>query len=233
MKLYELKKLLKKNLQLTPEDRLIKIINFRLATPYKISPFKLEKRNEIPFFPLNFSDCTSFVLTSIALAISENFDEAKKKIVKLHYRDEIISYENRYHFTEERITQTKYFKNISNKVSTDYKSVYVTLNKKSDGTNLLNINFNKRIKIDYIPIEYYSEALKNIKDKIVNIAFCKLKNIQNGHLISHEAFLLKSKYLIHSSKDKGKVVKIDISNYLKKVKFDGIIIIKLNLTDKV
>ena len=67
------------------QKRLIKIIKFRIGTPYKKYPFKKEENNQLPFFPLRYSDCVSFVLTSIALALSKNISEAKQKMIKIRY----------------------------------------------------------------------------------------------------------------------------------------------------
>lgn len=212
-------------------DRLIELIKFRTGTPYKKSPFKKEGYDRVPFFPLRYSDCTSFVLTSTALAVSKNINDAKQKIIKLHYKNNTVNFENRFHFTGERITKSKYFKNISNKISKNYNISRVTLNKKYNGLKLINIDFERKVSLHYIPLKEFINCYQNINNKIVNIAFGRQSNIRNGHFISHEGFLLDKKSLIHSSLDKGRVVKVNIIDYLKRTKFDGIIIVKLDLTN--
>jgi len=225
----EINDYLKKNQNKSAIEKLKKIINLRINTPYKNFPFKNEKEGEIPFFPLAYSDCTSFVLTSIALALSNNIQEAKQNIIKIHYKENKVNYENRFHFTEERIIKSKYFKNITNRIFKVYDEISLVLNKRDNGSRLIDINFKKRVKIFYVSKFEFLKNKNLINEGLVNIAFGKLRNIKNGHFISHEGFLLENKYLIHSSKEQGKVVKIDIEKYLEEKEFDGIIIIKLNL----
>jgi hypothetical protein len=218
----ELNKLLSNIQKLEFYDKLKKILFFRLDTPYKNNPFQKEKVGIFPFFPVRISDCVSFVLTSISLALSKSIMQAKLNIVPLHYKKNKISYSSRYHFTEDRIINNKYFSNLSNKFS-DVKKINIYLNKKNDGSKLLDMPFQRKISINYLTPQFFLDNIKSLETSVINIAFCRFKNIGNGHFISHEGFLIDNKYLIHSSQTEKKVVKIDIKKYLTKYKFDGVI----------
>jgi len=69
------------------EDHLKAIVIWRIGTPYEL--FKLGEEvlpDTDPIFRLDVSDCTVHVLTSLSIAQSKTWDEARDKIIAIHYK---------------------------------------------------------------------------------------------------------------------------------------------------
>jgi len=72
-------------------DRLRALALWRVGTPYEI--FKLgEERapDKDPIFRLDVSDCTGHVLTSLSLAQSNTWEEARNNMIKIHYKPILV-----------------------------------------------------------------------------------------------------------------------------------------------
>ncbi|MBP7653712.1 DUF1460 domain-containing protein [Candidatus Dependentiae bacterium] len=209
--------------------KLRRIITDYYGNPYKINPLSIEKDN-FPSFSLYYQDCTLFVINSLSLSVSENYSEyIENYIDNFYYSKNKISYVSRIHFTEDRLLSNPnfslYYPDILKPLE---QKIICVLNKKSNGNKLLDIDFSKKIEIKILS----SENLNMLNDffkknkGISGIAFVRKKNIENGHLISHEGFIFDST-LYHASKDTGSVCQTnDIPDYIKRCNFDGIIFFK-------
>ena len=219
-------------------NRLIAINLWRLNTPYRI--FCLGEESGIdkdPIIRIDSSDCTVHVLTSLVLAESNSWSEARKKMVELHYKvsngHKKPTYESRWHFTSDRIISHRMTPNITPNVVDKklMKHVNVNINMKSDSTEFLNLNWNTNHKIGYLPTKNISEiTLKNLP-KICGVAFVKESYFKMGVVIAHEGFLINGKDFIHASSKRKKTVRDDFFTYIfedGKPRFDGIMLFKIN-----
>jgi len=133
-------------------------------------------------------------------------------------------HEKRIHFTEDRLLTNPYFKIV---IPEQIKSMIVyqdcNLNTKSNGSFLLDIDFQKNILLPAFDFNNCSRELTDFifaNKNIYGITFIRLKNKTNGHLISHEGFIVENK-LIHASKNAGKVIiEEDFGGYMRKAGFD-------------
>ena len=90
-------------------DRLIALNLWRIGTPYGIFCLGEEKGfDKDPIIRIDTSDCTVHVLTTLAFAESESFNEARGSMIKLHYKPDKNgkiepTYKSRWHFTSYRL----------------------------------------------------------------------------------------------------------------------------------
>jgi len=221
------------------EDRLKAIVLWRIGTPYE--EFKLGEEtppDDDPLFRLDVSDCTVHVLTSLALAQSRNWTESKENMINIHYKEDEFgnitpSYDTRWHFTTERIHLSPYTYDISEELFEPgvLKNVDISLNEKSDGTSLLEMNWSKNLKISYIQNSLIDQNLLRKLPKICGIAFVRESYLKNGLLVAHEGILLDRKDLVHASSEYGKTVNVNFLEYYFRngePRFDGIMVYKFD-----
>lgn len=85
------------------QERLILYSEKSLGTPYKLGPLGEGPKGKFdrdPLMRFDAFDCTTFVETTMALALARNLKKAKKILQKIRYKEGYISYETRNHFTE-------------------------------------------------------------------------------------------------------------------------------------
>lgn len=211
-------------------ERLKAIAVWRIETPYEI--FKLGEEQEPdadPIIRLDVSDCTAHVLTSLAFAESNSWEKARENMIYLHYKDHQPSYKTRWHFTADRITANPVTENITDLLmkNSELKTAKVTLNKKNNGEELLELDWEKAMEVRYIPSDRLDQALLEKIPEICGVAFVKNAYFKMGVIIAHEGMILDQKYLLHASQFAGETVKQNFMEYYFsgiKPKFDGIMI---------
>lgn len=231
-----LKPILKQNSSF--EDRVCKIAELRIGTPYKLGPLG-EDDERGPIFTTESTDCTVFVLTTLALANRCTCYNARYMMKYLNYYDpplspgNLVRYENRIHFTYDRLHSCKYFSDITTSLISKecLENVNMTLNRQSDGRELLPIKWSKSVSAYYIPMKYIDDKfMKKLNSNALGVGFVRKKNFKIGVVISHEGFILNKKNLVHADSILGKVVKMDFVKYCKDNSdyFDGVIISSFN-----
>ncbi len=219
------------------EERLKAITIWKIGTPYEL--FKLGEEvppDTDPIIRLDVSDCTVHVLTSLSFAQSETWAEARKKIIKIHYKidedgNQIPTYQSRWHFTSDRILSNPYTVNITNEYvdSSELENVDLILNVKEDGSKLLAINWSREIQLSFIPNNRIDSELLEKLPQVCGIAFVRKSYFKDGLAIAHEGILIDQKDLIHSSSDAGKTDSVDLLEYYfddRESLFNGIMIYK-------
>jgi hypothetical protein len=219
------------------EDRLKAITIWRIGTPYEI--FKLGEEtlpDTDPIIRLDVSDCTVHVLTSLSFAQSKSWSEARYKIIKIHYKinedgNHIPTYKSRWHFTSDRILSNPYTVNITNELidSSELENVDITLNLRDDGSELLKLDWSKKVQLSFIPNNKIDLELLEKLPNVCGIAFVRKSYFRNGLAIAHEGILIDKKDLIHTSSDVGNTIKVNLIDYYfsnENQLFDGIMIYK-------
>lgn len=219
------------------EERLKAIAIWRIGTPYEI--FKLGEEmlpDNDPIIRLDVSDCTAHVLTNLSFAQSKTWDEAREKIIKIHYKvdkngNQIPTYKSRWHFTSDRILSNPNTVNITNELidSSELENIDITLNIKNDGSELLEIDWSKKIRLSYIPNNRINSELLEKLPLVCGIAFVRRSYFKDGLAIAHEGILIDKKDLIHASSIANETAKVDFINYYfadGDPLFDGIMIYK-------
>ena len=220
-------------------DERLKAINlWRLGTPYGIFKSGEEKEPDLdPILRIDTTDCTIHVLTSIAMNSSKSWDETKTKMIDIHYKPDEDNlknpdYKKRWHYTSDRITNNPYTFNITNDLASkvELEEIELTLNKKSNGNEFLNLDWNWKNKFRFIPSRLVDSDMLSRLPLICGVAFVKKSYVKNGILIAHEGFVIDKKFLVHASSSSKKTVKEDLLDYLiskNESKFDGVMFYKI------
>lgn len=216
--------------------KVAKISFARRGTPYVLGCLGEEREPDSdPVFRTDSADCTVFVLTTLALAAGGSYDGAGSWMEKLNYYTppleglRRVSYENRIHFTYDRLHSSPYFRDITAQCATGLplKQAQLVLNRKETGEKLLPVPWEKKIRAYYIPCSAVGpKLLEKLPSQALGVGFVREKNFPLGVLIAHEGFIIDRKYFVHADSLSKKVVAVDFLQYLKKNSdyFDGIIL---------
>ena len=158
------------------------------------------------------------------------------KIIKIHYKinedgNHIPTYKLRWHFTSDRILSNPYTVNITNELidSSELENVDITLNLRDDGSELLKLDWSKKVQLSFIPNNKIDLELLEKLPNVCGIAFVRKSYFRNGLAIAHEGILIDKKDLIHASSDVGNTIKVNLIDYYfsnENQLFDGIMIYK-------
>jgi len=213
-------------------DRLKAFALWQVGKPYVI--FKLGEEvapDPDPIIRLDVSDCTAHVLTSLAFSQSKSWVEAREKMIDIHYKDGKPSYKTRWHYTSDRIQENPYTVNISKELTEKLELVDITLNRKADGSEFLDLNWEKKTTVSYIPSEWITEGLLKSLPEVCGVAFVKKEWMKMGLIIAHEGMVIDQKNLIHASSEYGETVNVDFMEYYFRQDgplFDGVMIYGFN-----
>jgi len=219
------------------EDRVKALALWRVGTPYEI--FKLGEEVEPdldPIIRLDVLDCTGHVLTTLAFAQSDSWATARNNMIKIHYKanaegKKTPTYKSRWHYTADRVTANPNTVSIVEELLPADKlaTAEVTLNRKEDGSEFLDLGWNRPIKLSYIPNTQINADLLGKIPEVCIVSFVKEKYYKMGIIFAHEGMIIDHKYLIHASQSAGETVKLDFLEYYfpeNKPRFDGIVISK-------
>ena len=220
-------------------DRLRAFALWQVGKPYELFCLGEESgEDKDPIFRLDVSDCTVHILTSLASAQSYSWQEAKNTLIDIHYKpsDDGISiptYKSRWHFTTDRIQDNPSTKNITSSLinNKELMTVNLTLNKKENGDEFLNLDWQKPTTIQFIPNKLIDKDLLYKLPSITGVAFVKKSYFKMGLVVAHEGMIIDNKNIIHASSEFGKTVMMDFMEYYfldDGPRFDGILIFSFN-----
>ncbi len=212
------------------QDRLKMFALWQVGKPYEI--FKLGEEVEPdpdPIIRLDVSDCTVHVLTSLAFSQSKSWSEARENMIEIHYKDGQPSYKTRWHYTSDRIQENPYTVNITEKLLDEDKleKIDITLNRKKDGSEFLDLDWEKETSVYFIPNEQINKELLSTFPDVCGVAFVKKAYFKMGIVIAHEGMVIDRKNLIHASSEYKETVNVDFINYYFRADgpvFDGVLV---------
>ncbi|MCH7573745.1 MAG: DUF1460 domain-containing protein [Candidatus Marinimicrobia bacterium] len=203
------------------EDRLRALALWRVGTPYAIYQLGEEVEPDLdPIFRLDLSDCTAHVLTSLSLAQSHTWDEARTNMISLHYKPDAngqqrATYKSRWHYTADRLLSNPSTADISGELvaAENLASVDITLNRGADGKEFLDLAWSRTLTARYIPNDQITLELLSKLPRIVGVAFVKPSYFKIGLLIGHEGMIIDGSDLIHAGQEAGETVRQDFMGY--------------------
>lgn len=203
------------------QARLKNFALWRVGTPYEI--FKLGEEVEPdpdPIIRYDVSDCTGHNLTSLAAAKSSSWSQTKSNMIDIHYKADAQgvktpTYISRWHYTLDRITANPYTVDITQDLlpRSSLDSVSITLNKKDDGSEFLELDWGRSMTAYFIPNDQITAELLAKLPQIVGVAFVKPNYYKMGIVMGHEGMIIDGKYLVHASQSAGETVKLDFLEY--------------------
>lgn len=214
------------------DDRVKALAQLYLGAPYVADPLTSEIADWLPYRAAN---CTMYILYIEAFAGSRCTAEAREHMRLLHYRGGTVGFAERYHFTEDRITDpaNKYFAEITGTYVRDphwLRRIELELNRKKDGSLLFGDRlglWTKKVVFSYIPRRGFTPRMLAPLPRVLGIAFVKKANWDQGLIVGHEGLLIDGD-LYHASIKRGVIME---KNYLKAgfpvSQWDGIILFQL------
>ncbi|MFH1851932.1 MAG: N-acetylmuramoyl-L-alanine amidase-like domain-containing protein [Candidatus Neomarinimicrobiota bacterium] len=224
------------------DERIKAFALWRVGTPYEI--FKLGEEiapDTDPIIRLDVSDCTGHVLTTLAFVQSRSWSEARENIIKVHYKPDPNgvkkpTYKSRWHYTADRLTANPNTVDITMNLlpPEELALAEVTLNKKADGSEFLDLGWSRPIALHYIPnCKINAELLKKLPE-VCGVSFVRKSYFDLGIIFGHEGMIINNKDLIHASQSAGETVILDFLDYYFPsggAFFDGIVISRFNQLD--
>jgi hypothetical protein len=197
------------------DDRVKALAQMYQGAPYVADPLTDEAADWLPYGSTN---CTMYVLYIAAFASSRCMAEAREHMRLLHYRGGRVGFAERYHFTEDRITDpaNRYFAETTAIYMRDARSlrrISLELNRRKDGSLLFGDRlgrWTKQVTMAYIPRACFTPGLLTPLPRVLGIAFVKKANWDKGLIVGHEGLLIDGD-LYHASPTGGVVAE---KNYL-------------------
>lgn len=217
------------------QDRLKAFALWQVGKPYELFCLGEEvEPDPDPILRLDVSDCTVHVLSSLAFAQSKTWDEARRNMIKIHYKTDSDglkkpTYNSRWHYTIDRIQENLSTINITEDILPRkvLEKVDIILNRKENGSPFLDLGWTKATTVYFIPNNQINQELLNQIPKVCGVAFVKKKWFNMGLVIGHEGMIIDRKNIIHASSEYGKTMQLDFMEYYFRNEgplFDGIML---------
>ena len=215
-------------------SRLTALNLWRVGTPYGIFCLGEESGfDQDPIIRFDTSDCTVHVLTTIALAESSSWEQAKDEMINIHYKPDINgnkkpTYKSRWHFTLDRLMYNPATVDMTSRVveNKPLENINIELNKKEDGSQFLDLDWTSKENISYISTKFVDHSMLQRLPQVCGVAFVKESYFNKGIVVAHEGYIINKVNLIHASREQKKTVNVDFMAYLinnGKPRFDGVI----------
>ena len=211
--------------ELSEDESLKNLVYEFLGRPYERGPLGEEEGERI--YREDVFDCTTLVLVSASKYNANGKSAEEMMKVANYYPAEVISYENRLHFTTYRNKVSPLFEDITRQIGgdlTEQKKVLLNKDKEGEG-RLIDIDWEEEVVIKYIKTEDIQKITENIPKK-VGVAFIVDGDENMGLDVRHEGFVFNSNELVHASSQRGEVYKEDLLKFLENSNYTGVLFFK-------
>lgn len=189
-----------------------------LETKYKAATL-IGNKNTQEVFVINLKevDCFTFIDYVEAMRRSSSFDEFKKNLRMVRYREGKIDFLTRNHFfTDWAEFNSDYIKDVTGEIGQDKaKEIEKDLNRKKDGTFFLPGLPPKKRTVSFIPA---SELDADLMHKVKTGDYVGIYSDEEGLDVSHVGIIIKEDkvYFRHATikKELKKVVDTDFMEYI-------------------
>lgn len=203
-----------------------------VGSPYVLGSLGEETAPDTdPLIRYDVADCATLNLIAEALAHATEYKSPRDAMKFANYRDGIVSYENRLHFTTDRLDVSPFDRDITRDVAGGGGEEGVAvLNLRSDGKKWIPIDWQRKRAIYYIPAKTAAEFPAWFRDKkipeLMGVAFVQKKFFSDGLDVVHESLLWKGETLLHGSSLIGRVVTVNWTDFLKERghRYDGFVV---------
>lgn len=167
----------------------------------------------------NASDCTTLMLTSVALAHARDSGGVHAAMRRAHYRGGRITFEDRFHFTTDRLDVSPFWRDVTREwLGDSCRSSTVTLNRRRDGTAWVDLPWSRTRVVDWVPRNVAREFARRFREgrlpESIGVAFVQRRRLEDGLDVVHEGLLWRGTTFVHASSDEGRVVAVPWTGYL-------------------
>ena len=192
----------------------------QVGTPYQLGPLGEEAPPDTePVIEFRTTDCAVLNLVSAALAHSGATKSERAAMALANYRNGVISYATRFHFTTDRLDSSPYYRDITRRVGGRLcRSRSVVLNRKADGGRWIPIDWSRTRSVVYLPRALGGRFARwhdqgRLPDAMA-IAFVQTAKLADGLDVVHESLLWRGRTFLHASSRTGRVVTMPWSEFL-------------------
>jgi N-acetylmuramoyl-L-alanine amidase-like protein len=192
----------------------------QVGAPYQLGPLGEEAPPDIqPVIEFRTTDCAVLNLVSAALAHSGPSRSERSAMALANYRDGVVSYATRFHFTTDRLDASPYYRDITRTVGGNLcRRQVVVLNRKTNGGRWIPIDWSRRRVVDYVP-RVWGARFAHWHDRgrlpdATGVAFVQLAKLSDGLDVVHESMLWKGRTFLHASSATGRVVTMPWTEFL-------------------
>jgi hypothetical protein len=206
----------------------------QVGTQYQLGPLGEEAPPDTqPVIQFRTTDCAVLNLVSAALAHALDTGSERSAMALANYRNAVISYATRFHFTTDRLDFSPYYQDITQKVGGSLcLSQRVVLNRKSNGGRWIPIEWSRPRVVHYLPrtsgerfgLWYDHGRLPSA----MGIAFVQKSKLADGLDVVHESMLWKGRVFLHASSATGRVVTMPWTEFLAGPgrRYDGFVLFR-------
>lgn len=192
----------------------------QVGAPYRLGPLGEEAPpDDDPLLAFDATDCAVLNLVSTALAHAREAGGERAAMARLNYRDGVVSYATRLHFTTDRLDAAPWHEDITRAVGGRLcRTRRVTLNRRADGGYWIPIAWSRERDVTWLPratarrFAAWHDAGR-IPDAL-GVAFVREATLGDGLDVVHESLLWRGRVLLHASSTTGRVVTVPWPAYL-------------------
>jgi len=195
------------------DQRLIEWAHARMGTPYVLDcQGEGAGRDPDPLFTPGRVDCTVFTLQASASLDTRTATDALAAMKRANYRtiapDGSVRFEDRYHFSEDRVNGNPLFRDITQQVfpARDLVREHIVVNRAPDGSEVEKIGWERPMDVVYRPTASFTAEDVARFPPVCGVLFVKRANRKFGTLIGHEGIVVHGRILIHASSLQKRVV---------------------------
>lgn len=204
----------------------------QVGTPYELGPLGEEVPPDAqPVIAFQTTDCAALNLVSAALAHAHDAGSERAAMALANYRDGVISYATRFHFTTDRLDRSPYYRDITRRAGRQAcRSRAVTLNRKANGKKWIPIQWSRRRVVTYLPRSSASQFARWHDEgrlpAATGVAFVQASTLSDGLDVIHESLLWRGRTFLHASSRTGRVVTMPWSEFLEGAgrRYDGFVL---------
>ena len=204
----------------------------QVGTPYQLGPLGEEAPPDTdPVIEFRTTDCAVLNLVSAALAHVRDAGGEREAMAIANYRGGRIGYATRFHFTTDRLDSSPYYTDITRKsAGRTCRGRRVMLNRKSDGSRWIPIDWSRQREVFYVPrslgAEFATWYGRGSIPAAMGVAFVKEARLADGLDVVHESLLWRGHTFLHASSRTGRVVTVPWSEFLAGVgaQYDGFVL---------
>ena len=192
----------------------------QVGVPYQLGALGEEAPPDTqPVIQFLTTDCAVLNLVSAALAHARETGNERSAMALANYRDGVISYAARLHFTTDRLDASPYYRDITRSAGgTACRSRVVTLNRKTDGGRWIPIEWSRRRVVHYVPRALGGRFARwhdqGRLPAATGVAFVQTSKMSNGLDVVHESLLWRGRTILHASSLSGRVVTMPWPEFL-------------------
>jgi len=213
-------------------DRVAAWAFLEVGVPYELGPLGEEAPPDTqPVIAFKTADCATLNLVAAALAHRVDAGSEQRAMARANYRNWKIQYDERLHFTTDRLDVSPYYRDITSRVAGALcERVTVRLNRRRDGSHWIPIAWTRKRVVAYVPRALGTQFpewfdARRLPDA-TGVAFVQRAKLDDGLDVVHESLLWKGRTLLHASSRIGHVVTVPWTEFLEGPgkRYDGFVL---------